>query len=158
NVIRPYIERVFAGERVEYESEIPYRFGAESAFFRVVNVADRNADGVIIGWIACVSDITSSKQAERQLERNAQRDLAGKITRTSTFTYHHNTQALQLSPGSAAIYGLPEGTFEISRTDWRARVYPDDLPRVDAVARRALANRERELVWEFRILRHGEVR
>ncbi len=91
-------------------------------------------------------------------ERNAQFDLAGKIARIGTFTYDHATQKLQLSPGCAAIYGLPEGTREISREDWRVLVHPDDLQRLDAVTRRALANCETELVLEFRILRHGEVR
>src|SRR5262245_1666139 len=91
-------------------------------------------------------------------ERNAQLDLAGKIARIGTFTYDHATKMLQLSPGCAAIYGLPEGTREISREDWRVLVHPDDLQRLDTVTRRAFANCETELVLEFRILRHGEVR
>jgi PAS domain S-box-containing protein len=159
STILPYIERVLAGERVEYESEIPFHYGAERSFYRVVYVPDRDADGSIVGWIACVADITSSKQAEARLaERNAQLDLVGKITRIGSFTYDHNTKKLQLSPGCVAIYGLPEGTLEISREDWRALVHPDDLPQLDALTRRAMANRESELVLEFRIFRHGEVR
>src|SRR5262249_26120213 len=58
----------------------------------------------------------------------------------------------------AVIYGLPEESVEISRENWRARVHPDDLPRLDAIGYRALANKETELVLEFRILRDGEVR
>jgi len=104
-------------------------------------------------------DITSNKLAEARLsEHNAQLDLAGKIARIGSFTYDHATQKLQLSPGCAAIYGLPEGTVEISRENWRALVHPDDLQRLDAVDRRVLANSGTELVLEFRILRHGEVR
>ena len=72
--------------------------------------------------------------------------------------HDHGTQKLQLSPGCAAIYRLPEGTLEISREVWRALVHPDDLQRLDAVTHRALANRETEFVLEFRILLHGEVR
>ena len=88
--IRPYIERVLAGERVEYESVIPFHKGAESSYFRVVYVPDRDPGGSVIGWIACVSDITSSKQAEARLaERNAQLDLAGKVARSGRFTYDH---------------------------------------------------------------------
>jgi PAS domain S-box-containing protein len=37
-------------------------------------------------------------------------------------------------------------------------VHPDDLPRLDAMVRRTLANRESGLVLEFRILRDGEVK
>jgi PAS domain S-box-containing protein len=157
--ILPYIERVLAGERVEYQTEIPFHHGAERSFYRVVYVPDRNPDGSIIGWIACVADITSSTQAEARLaERNAQLDLAGQIARIGSFAYDHATQKLQLSLGFATIYGLSQSVLEISREDWRALVHPDDLPRLDAVARRALVNGETELVLEFRILRHGEVR
>jgi PAS domain S-box-containing protein len=104
-------------------------------------------------------DISDRKHTEARLaERNAQLDLAGKVARIGSLTYDQATERLQLSPGCAAIYGLPEGTLEISRENWRALVHPDDLPRLDAIARRAFANRDSELVLEFRILRHGEVR
>ncbi len=104
-------------------------------------------------------DVGDHRRAETCLaERNAQLDLAGKIARIGSFTYDHATQKADFSPGCAVIYGLPEGKLEISREVWRALVHPDDLRRLDVVTRRALANRETELVSEFRILRHGEVR
>jgi len=157
--IRPYLERVLAGERVEYECVVALNKRVEKSFFRVVCVPDRDLDGSVIGWIACVADITSSKRAEARLaERNAQLDLAGKIAKIGSFTYDNATQKIQLTPGCVAIYGLPEGTLEISRDHWRTLVHPADLPRMDAIARRAFTNRESELVLEFRILRHGEVR
>src|SRR5215468_3937179 len=105
------------------------------------------------------TDVTDRKQAELWLaERNSQLDLAGQIARIGTFTYDHATQKLQISPGFATIYGMPENVLEISRKGWRMMVHPDDLPRLDTVARGALTRREKELVLEFRILRHGEVR
>jgi len=92
------------------------------------------------------------------LERNAQFDLAGKIAKIGRFTYDNATRKIQLSPGCVAIYGLPEETLEISRDHWRTLVHPNDLPRLDAIARRSVSHGERELHLEFRILRHGEVR
>ena len=119
----------------------------------------RKTDGGVDYFVSVVQDITDRKRAEARLaERNAQLDLAGKIARIGSFMYDDGTRKLQLSPGCAAIYGLPEGTLEISREDWRALVHPDDLPRLDAVARRAFTNGEREFVLEFRIFRHGQVR
>ena len=119
----------------------------------------RKTDGSVDYFVSVVQDITDRKRAEARLaERNAQLDLAGKIARIGSFMYDHGTKKLQLSPGCAAIYGLPEGTLEISREDWRARVHPDDLPPLDAVARRAFTNGEREFVLEFRIFRDGQVR
>ena len=119
----------------------------------------RKMDGAVDYFLSVIEDITDRKLAEARLsERNAQLDLAGKIARIGSFMYDHGTRKSQLSPGCAAIYGLPEGTFEISREEWRGRAHPDDLQQLDAVVRRAFANRERECVLEFRILRHGEVR
>ena len=119
----------------------------------------RKADGGIDYFVSVIQDITDRKRAEARLaERNAQLDLAGKIARIGSFTYDHPTKTLQLSPGCAAIYGLPEGIREISREDWRARVHPDDLLPLDTVTRRAITNGERECILEFRIIRHGQVR
>jgi PAS domain S-box-containing protein len=115
--------------------------------------------GRLTGAVNMLVDITDRKRADARLaERNAQLDLAGKVARIGSFMYDDSAKKLQLSPGCAAIYGLPEGTLEISREDWRARVHPDDLPLLDAVAHRAFTNGEREIVLEFRILRHGQVR
>ena len=119
----------------------------------------RKTDGGVDYFVSVVEDITDRKRAEARLaERNAQLDLAGKIARIGSFMYDHGTKKSQLSPGCAAIYGLPEGALEISREEWRARVHPDDLPSLDAVVRRAFTNGEREYVLEFRIFRGGQVR
>ena len=119
----------------------------------------RKADGGVDYFVSVIQDITDRKRAEARLaERKAQLDLAGKIARIGSFAYDHGTKTSQLSPGFAAIYGLPEGTLEISRDDWRARVHPDDLPQLDAIARRAFTNGAREYVLEFRIFRDGQVR
>ncbi len=119
----------------------------------------RTADGGVDYFVSVVQDITDRKRAEARLaERNAQLDLAGNIARIGSFAYDHGTRKLQLSPGCAAIYGLPAGMLEISREDWRARVHPDDLQALDVLVRRALTNGDRECVLEFRIFRDGQVR
>jgi PAS domain S-box-containing protein len=48
---------------------------------------------------------------------------------------------------------LPRETRDITQKGWRAQVHPDDLPRIDAISRQALAHRQPELVLEFRIIR-----
>jgi PAS domain S-box-containing protein len=119
----------------------------------------RKTDGRVDYFVSVIQDITDRKLAEARLaERKAQLDLADKIARIGSFIYDHGTRKSQLSPGFAAIYGLPEGALEISPEDWRALVHPDDLPTLDAVVRRAFTGGEREYVLEFRILRDGQVR
>jgi PAS domain S-box-containing protein len=150
----------FREQRNEYSAEFRIiRPGGEVRWVEIRCFITYDGNGHPKRVVGVSTDVTDRKQAELRLaERNAQLDLAGQIARIGTFTYDHATQKLQVSPGFATIYGLPESVLEISREDWRAMVHPDDLPRMDTVARRALTSRETELVLEFRIFRHGEVR
>jgi PAS domain S-box-containing protein len=115
-----------------------------------------DASGRLTGAVNMLVDISERKRAEVALEeRNAQFELASRIALIGNYSYDYNTKILQLSRACAAIYGLPEGVREITQEDWRARVHPDDLPRIDATCRQALAQRQAELVLEFRIIRSG---
>jgi PAS domain S-box-containing protein len=64
-MIRPYIDRVLNGERVEYEAEIPWR-GAinEGRQFHIIYAPQRDAHDAIVGWVASVAEITKHKQVE----------------------------------------------------------------------------------------------
>src|SRR5262245_19917362 len=97
-------------------------------------------------------DITERKQAELALaERNTQLALAGKAGLVATFAYDVKTERVQISEGYAAIYGFPEGTTEIARSQWRALVLPDDLERLESLRNQAFADRQREYGLEYRI-------
>ena len=72
NVIHPYIERVLAGERIEYEAEMRYaRIGLRH--MRVAYVPDIDATGTVTGWIAAISDITDRKRTEEALRESEAR-------------------------------------------------------------------------------------
>jgi len=49
-----------------------------------------------------------------------QLDLAGKIVLVGTFAFNIVSGRMTISSGYTAIHGLPEGTEENSRADWRA--------------------------------------
>ena len=66
--IRPYIEKVLQGQRVEYESEILYQ-GVNPRFMHVVYIPERNMRGEVVGWLASISDITERKKAEENLAK-----------------------------------------------------------------------------------------
>jgi PAS domain S-box-containing protein len=117
--------------------------------------------GAVVGVVSIKLDITERKRAEAALaERNAQFALASKVALVGSHTYDCLTEVTTLSPGSAAIYGLPEGRTELSRHESRARVHPGDLNRLEAEFNQALEQKRRELVSEFRIVRadNGQVR
>ena len=116
----------------------------------------RRADGQPAQLLGVTRDITDRKLAEQALaERNAQLALAGKIALVGSFTFDLGSEKMQVSPGYVAIHGLPEGTVETSRADWRVRVDPDDLPRLDANLRRDIDARRSEHYCDYRIIRSG---
>ena len=116
----------------------------------------RHANGHPARLLGVTRDITDRKLAEQALaERNAQLALAGKIALVGSFTFDLGSGKMQVSPGYAAIHGLPEGTVETSRADWRARVHPDDLPRLEANLRREIDARRSEHYCDYRIIRSG---
>jgi PAS domain S-box-containing protein len=61
--IRPYVNRVLAGETVDYESIVPFRDG-RSHFLHCVYVPDKDQSGRVIGWIASITDLTERKRVE----------------------------------------------------------------------------------------------
>jgi PAS domain S-box-containing protein len=105
-------------------------------------------------------DFTDRKRAADMLaERNLQLELAGKVGRVGSYTYDVRAAKLQVSEGYAVLFGLPEGTTETTLNEWRARVHPEDLGRVEGVHEQAVADKRREYSAEYRIVRSdGEVR
>ncbi len=63
--LRPHVERVLRGERVEYERRA--RFGAGERWIYSAMEPTRDEDGVPNGLVAVVSDIQSRKEAEAAL-------------------------------------------------------------------------------------------
>jgi two-component sensor histidine kinase len=62
---------------------------------------------------------------------------------------------MQVDAGYAALHGLPEGTLETTRSEWRARTHPDDLARVEDMRQQAFRERLGEYGVEYRIARTG---
>jgi PAS domain S-box-containing protein len=92
-------------------------------------------------------------------ERTLQLALAEKGALVASFAYDPNTDRVQISEGYAAIYGLPHGTIEISRSDWQAVVHPHDRDRLEELRVRAFRERWNEYSVDYRIVcRGGEVR
>jgi PAS domain S-box-containing protein len=68
--IRPYIEKVLQGDRVEFEREVHYQ-GVGTRFLHVIYTPEKDDSGKVTGWIASMLDITERKQAEEEQKRAA---------------------------------------------------------------------------------------
>jgi len=118
------------------------------------------------GCLAALIARTSRDNRELQeselvlAERNTQLELASKSARVGSFSVDFSTGIVRLTPGCAAIYGLPEGTTEASRDDLRKLVHLEDLPELQAVRDQTFLAQKRELIAQARIVRadDGEVR
>jgi PAS domain S-box-containing protein len=102
-------------------------------------------------------DITERKRAEQALaDRDVQLALAGRAGLVGTYAYDTDYDAdgekAQISSGYAAIHGLPEGTTEISRNAWLARVHPEDAERLQALRDQAFHQRQRDYKVDYRIV------
>ncbi len=72
--IRPYVERVLAGETVVFERQLPYQ-GAGLRDVFVTYLPDVGGDGGVRGFYAIVTDVTMVKESERR-ERQRMAELA----------------------------------------------------------------------------------
>jgi PAS domain S-box-containing protein len=60
--IRPHVEEVLAGRRVEYESDVHFALAGRRSL-RVVYSPDIDAAGTVIGWFASILDLTDQTRA-----------------------------------------------------------------------------------------------
>jgi two-component system NtrC family sensor kinase len=70
--IRPYIERVLSGQRVEYEIQIKYP-GAGRRWIHAVYVPTKSWGHTVEGWVGVVADVTKRHEAEEELRRERER-------------------------------------------------------------------------------------
>jgi PAS domain S-box-containing protein len=69
--IRPHVEKVLQGNRVEFEREVHYQ-GVGTRFLHVIYTPEQDDNGTVTGWIASMLDITERKYAEEEQKRAAE--------------------------------------------------------------------------------------
>jgi len=122
------LERIRRGKPVDPYETVRKRGDASLVDVSVSVSPILNAAGEVIGASDILRDITERKQAELILaERNAQLALAGQAALVGSYAYESDLERMTVSEGYAAMHGLPEGTTETTRSQWRARVHPDLL-------------------------------
>jgi PAS domain S-box-containing protein len=65
-IIRPRVEKVLSGERVEYEDELP--IAGEVKSVQAIYTPDRDASGKVVGWVGSIMDISQRRRIEQELK------------------------------------------------------------------------------------------
>lgn len=128
-VIRPYVERVLRGERVEYEEEIPYLVTG-ARFLRVVCTPWINVAGEVDGWVSSVSDLTALNDATKRLQEREQRlRLALQASGAGSWMRDVRTGRVDWDDRVRELYGFsPE--VPASFDAWLSRVHENSRPQM----------------------------
>lgn len=146
--ISPFLDKVIAGERTEFEIEIPYEIVGRR-WMHVVNVPERAVDGSVIGLIGVMADTTDRKLAEIELEAARDEALAASRAKDdflAALSHELRTPlnpVLLLSSDAAEDPSLPEPVREIFETirknvNLEARLI-DDLLNITRISRGKMA-------------------
>jgi len=88
------------------------------------------ANGMLVGLMAVVVDITERKQAELELERTRQQlEEAQRVARIGSWQQDVSTQVMQWSPETFRILGVDPATTHPSLTSWLAMMTESDRTR-----------------------------
>jgi PAS domain S-box-containing protein len=91
-------------------------------------------------------DVSGRKAAEEQLH------FALAASQAGVWSWDLTTGRVDWSPENYGLYGVDPARTELRRSDWEARLHPDDLARTLQAVRDALEGRTPEYRAEFRII------
>jgi PAS domain S-box-containing protein len=159
-VMRPHIEAVLAGERVEYEADIKVA-DVEPRQYHTTLIPERNQQNKVVGYVVSVIDLSERNRVTEEkirLERLvAQLSLPLEKARVGIFDLDMRTGIVSCTPELEAIFGL-EATGLKSYAEYRKHVHPDDVH--DVLTRRDEAiEAHKPYQLEYRIVRpDGQIR
>jgi PAS domain S-box-containing protein len=148
-VIRPHVERVLRGERVEFEEEIPYESGG-ARFVHVVYAPWLERDGQVAGWVGSLSDVTDLKRATMVLQDREQRlRLALDASAGGWWMWNAATSQLDSDDRFRRLYGFT-AEEPLTLDSWSARVYEEDRPQLAGVIEQIVNGTKDEWDYTFR--------
>jgi PAS domain S-box-containing protein len=154
--LRPYMEQVLQGHRVEYEAEITYP-RAGQRYMRVVYMPDRDPQGIVRGWIASLTDLTERKRSEEALRESEERFR--NMAEAAPVMIWMSGPDKQCSYFNRTWLEFTGRTLEQELNNgWAEGLHPDDMQRcLDCYT--ANFDARKEFQMEYRLRRHdGEYR
>lgn len=149
-VIRPYVDRVLAGESVSFDARVPFRtIGPRD--LHISYAPDFRVDGRVAGFVLSAMDVSAWRQAEEALRQSEERlQNALKAGGMGAWEMDSSSRTGTVSNGLEALYGLPPDALEGRFENFLKYVHPDDLPHILALQQKSdLADYELEyrVIW-----------
>jgi len=160
--LRPYVERVLAGEEVTFESRIAYKNGP-ARDVRATYIPHRDSSGTVRGFVVLSNDISEIRAAERALRKSERiLDRAQSTAHVGSFEVAlvdmdgARAGSVRWSDETYRLFGLEPGTVEITHATFFEYIHPDDRDRVRATSPVKI-QRAAPFENEFRVVRKDGV-
>ena len=131
--IRPKIERVLHGDRIEYEADVPFS-AAGHRYLHVVYTPETDEHGDVIGWIASVMDITAFRQAQDRLAKVEKLAAAGQLAASLAHEINNPLNAVL-----NCLYLLEAGTSDDETTKNLINAASKELARLGRIVNQSLS-------------------
>ena len=127
----PAIERVLAGERVQYDNQLRSLETNSPQYLNVTLVPDISRNSEVQGYYALVTDVTERKQAELALQESQARwQFALEGAGDGVWDWNPQTNTVFFSRQFKAMLGYADHEMENLAEEWSSRIHPDDRARV----------------------------
>ncbi|MGO4525627.1 PAS domain-containing protein [Microvirga sp. 2MCAF35] len=154
------IKPVIAG-KTTYTTEARYRSADGEYRWHIIRAAPVHhaATRDFEGWVGTSVDIHDLKITEEALRSSEERlSLAQSAAGIGVFDWHIPTDTITWTAEQERLFGLEPGSFKGSSSDWADRIIPEDRTYATQAIADALARKDKEIEFIYRIRRPDGMR
>ena len=150
--IQSSFEKVFSGERIEYELHLS--FPDLPDWVSVSYTPVKGDDGTIIGAYVVTKDITEKKRAEEKINESYRRlEMLAATTHDALWEWNLETNEMWSNNVHQQLYGLSHDDPVPTDKMWRERIHPEDRETVVPDLEKTLASSDAGIwISEYRFL------